>query len=226
MKPYYDHKGITIYHGDCLEIMPQLDPVDLVLTDPPYGNNTAYASFDDSAENVHRLIIGVMPLVLEKAERVVLTPGVANIWRYPEPTWILAWVTPAGTGSGPWGFCCWQPIMVYGKDPYLQLGRGRRPDYIEHTERAQDLGHPCSKPLGLWKKVMNRVQVKAGTILDPFMGSGTTLRAAKDLGHNATGIEIEEKYCEIAARRLAQEMLPFGSNQALNRTAKISRLLA
>ena len=209
--PYYSDDYVVIYHGDCREILPEIERVDLVLTDPPYGNKTDYASFNDSAENTHRLIAEVLPLVLGKAERVALTPGVANMWRYPEPTWTLAWVTPAGAGSGPWGFCCWQPILVYGKDPYLQLGMGRRPDYIEHTETAEKNGHPCPKPLGLWKKVMNRVQPKAGTILDPFMGSGTTLRAAKDLGHKAIGIELEEKYCEIAAARMAQEVFSFGS---------------
>jgi site-specific DNA-methyltransferase (adenine-specific) len=77
-------------------------------------------------------------------------------------------------------------------------------------EAAEKNGHPCPKPIGQWKWLVNRATVVGDSILDPFMGSGTTLRAAKDLGRKAIGIEIEERYCEIAANRLRQEVLLFG----------------
>ena len=84
------------------------------------------------------------------------------------------------------------------------------PDLIEHTETAPKNGHPCPKPLGVWRKILRRVSPEDnGPILDPFMGSGTTLRVAKDLNRKAIGIEIEEKYCEIAANRMSQEVLEF-----------------
>lgn len=209
LTPYYDDgNGIVIYHGDCREILPHLEPVDLVLTDPPYGIGESYASFDDTAANLDQLLVDAVPLLFGASRRIVLTPGVANIHRYPRPKWIMAWITPAGAGSGPWGFCCWQPILVYGKDPFLTSGLGRRPDIIEMTETSEKNGHPCPKPIGVWKHLLLRVSVdETDTILDPFMGSGTTLRAAKDLGRKAIGIEIEEKYCEIAVKRLAQEVL-------------------
>ena len=86
---------------------------------------------------------------------------------------------------------------------------GRRSDTIIYTEATEDNDHPCAKPITLWKKLMQRGSVLENeTILDPYMGSGTTLRAAKDLGRKAIGIEIAEKYCEIAVRRLQQEVLP------------------
>jgi site-specific DNA-methyltransferase (adenine-specific) len=75
------------------------------------------------------------------------------------------------------------------------------------TESAQANGHPCPKPIGVWKWVLDRISRQGESIVDPFMGSGTTLRAAKDLGRKAIGIEIEAEYCEIAARICAQEVL-------------------
>jgi site-specific DNA-methyltransferase (adenine-specific) len=211
VKPYYEHAGITIYHGDCREVLPTIPAgtVDLVLTDPPYGIGEAYASHDDSQDNLGRLVSEVMPLILAAAPVALITPGVGNLSLYPSPEWVLAWVTPAGAGSGPWGFCCWQPVLAYGKCPYLANGLGRRQDYFEQTEQAEINGHPCPKPLGVWKKILVRGSVNEGDmVLDPFMGSGTTLRAAKDSHRRAIGIEIEERYCEIAAKRLAQEVLP------------------
>jgi DNA modification methylase len=110
----------------------------------------------------------------------------------------------------PWGFTCWQPILAYGCDPFLEKSMGSRPDVIEHSETSEKNGHPCPKPLGFWKRVLERGSVSGEDIvLDPFMGSGTTLRACKDSGRRCVGIEIEEKYCEIAANRLRQEVFAF-----------------
>ena len=93
----------------------------------------------------------------------------------------------------------------------MKAGMGARPDRIDATDPGRDkTGHPCAKPLFSWKKIMLRCSAEeSGAVLDPFMGSGTTLRAAKDLGRRAIGIELEERYCEIAAKRLGQGVLPF-----------------
>jgi len=208
LNKYYEHGGITIYHGDCREVLPDISG-GVVLTDPPYGNGTPYGAYEDSPESLRELSADFGQFLTTRP-RSALTPGVANIGLYPRPTWILAWFTPAGAGSGPWGFCCWQPILVYGADPYLQMGAGRRPDALELTESAEANGHPCPKPIGFWKWLVKRISPnEQEVIIDPFMGSGTGLRAAKDLGHPAIGIEIEEKYCEIAAKRLSQEVFDF-----------------
>ncbi len=214
MKPYYQDSAVTIYHGDCREILPMMDPVDLVLTDLPYGNKEEYASYDDSSVNLDSLIADVFPHFQRLGKVTLLTPGVANIHRYPAPRWILSWVCPAGIGSGTWGFSCWQPILAYGPDPSLENGMGRRPDTLIRQEAGSADGHPCAKPIGVWKWVLNRGCLEGATVLDPFMGSGTTLRAAKDLGRRAIGIEIEERYCEIAARRMQQEVLPLTARPA------------
>jgi site-specific DNA-methyltransferase (adenine-specific) len=210
LRPYYEDSHTTIYHGDCRDILAsgELPKANLVLTDPPYGIGEAYASHDDTKLNLKQLIGESIELIRRAAPAVLMTPGVANVHEYPKPDWMMAWVTPDGSGSGPWGFCCWQPVLAYGKCPYLSRGLGRRHDYIIHTESAEKNGHPCPKPLGLWKLLMVRGSPKQGElIIDPFMGSGTTLVAAKETNRRAIGIEIEEKYCEIAARRLAQGVM-------------------
>lgn len=213
--PYYRDAYCTIYHGDCREVLPTLPRANVLLTDPPYGVGESYASFNDTPENLDALLVDVVPLLFAAAPRLAITPGVGNLWRYPRPKWVMSWVTMAGAGSGPWGFCCWQPILVYGADPYMANGKGRRPDTIQSNESSEKNGHPCPKPVGVWMKILDRVSVVNGeTVLDPFMGSGTTLRVAKDLGRQAIGIEIEERYCEIAARRLQQEVLNFTPRKA------------
>ena len=207
MKPYYDDGQITIYHGDCREILPTLEPVDLVLTDPPYGVHVDYGAFQDTPENLKSLISETWPLIRASGAVVLATTGVKHLSYYPTPDWILCWYSPSNPGCGPWGFCTWQPIIAYGQDPH----RRTQPDGFWHVAQPYKNGHPCPKPLAVIRWLVARGTVASDTtILDPFMGSGTTLRAAKDLGRKAIGIEIEEKYCEIAVKRLAQEVLPLG----------------
>src|SRR5208282_2018520 len=141
----------TLYLGDCLEILPTLAKVDAVVTDPPYGNGTNYASFYDTQANAHQVgrdaVKACQARMVDGFIRVIsLTPGNANQWAYPQPTWTMCWFNRAGAGSGPWGFSCWQPILCYGPDPYLAAGKGRRPDFIEWSETAEENGHPCPKP--------------------------------------------------------------------------------
>ena len=200
-----------VIHGDCLEVMKGMPDkcVDLVLTDPPYGNNESYLSTDDTYENTKSLMASVMPEILRISKRVLLTPGVWNIHNYPKPEWILSWVTPAGTGRSSWGFSCWQPILAYGKCPYLAHGKGGRSDTFIHTEISEKNGHPCPKPIGIWTKILLRGSESiADIVFDPFCGSGTTLVAAKMLGRRYIGIDIEKKYCDIAEERLRNTTPP------------------
>lgn len=218
MTPYYSDDAVTIYHGDAREVLPGL-AADVILTDPPYAVGLGYDEYDDSPRALAALVADVHPLMLAAAPVVALTPGVANIHAWPRPRWTLCWRSTNAAGStGYWGFNEWQPVMVYGTDPYLSLGMGRRPDVVSvassfdsEWHALKNEGHPCPKPLGAWKMILVRVcPVEGATVLDPFMGSGTTLRAAKDLGRKAIGIELSERYCEIAAKRMAQEVLDFG----------------
>ena len=206
IKPYFETELGKLYHGDCLKIMPELEPVDLVLTDPPYANGTKYSVYQDDKENLKTIIVGLFPIITSISKVALITCGVGNISLYPEPTWILSWVTMAGTGCGPWGFCCWQPILAYGKDPYLSGGKGRRPDIFNLTRLSKKTKHPCPKPLGIIKQIIQRGSLAENdTILDPFIGSGTTAIACEKLNRRWIGIEISEEYCEIAKQRIINE---------------------
>lgn len=206
MKPYYSDSACTIYHGDCREILPTLPKVDLVLTDPPYGVGLKYESHDDSRENYQQFINTAFDLIMGAADAVLITPGIRNVWLYPPAKWVICWFKPGSTSrNDTGGFNEWEPILLYGKRKFQQDVK-RLPDCVNHSKESGD--HPCPKPIRLFTWLVDNASKQMETILDPFMGSGTTLRAAKDLGRKAIGIEIEEKYCEIAAKRLAQEVLP------------------
>ena len=206
IKPYYENEIGKLYHGSCLDILPELEPVDLVLTDPPYANNTKYDGYDDTEENLKKIIKNLFPLIINKSNIVLITCGVSNIHLYPKPTWILNWTTMAGTGSGPWGFCCWQPILAYGADPYLKYGKGRRPDTLNLTRTSIKNLHPCPKPIGFIKQLIQRASINSNDIIaDIFLGSGTTAVACEKLNRRWIGIEISEEYCEISAKRIEAE---------------------
>jgi site-specific DNA-methyltransferase (adenine-specific) len=215
---YYSDESVTIYHADCRDLLPLLE-ADVVLTDLPYGIGVDYgATYTDDADTLDALVVATMPAMQACAPVVALTCGIGNWWRYPEPTWVLCWhQSNAPTASGRWGFNQWQPVLVYGKDPYLVRLRGRRSDTVSVGASGRDLiaarksDHPCPKPLGAWKKIMLRLSPDiTDTFVDPFMGSGTTLVAAKYAGRKAIGIEVNEAYCEVAANRCTQNMLDFG----------------
>ena len=183
------------------------EKVDLCLTDPPYGlgdtvsNKNNYDRHEDSRANLVALIAGFVPLAKKYCVRMVITPGVKNLFLYSEPSWTMAWFTPAGAGRGPWGFCCWQPIICYGKDPRLASGEGSHPDSLVHTESSDKSIHPCPKPIKFWAWILERASVKGGDVFDPFLGSGTTLIAAEQLGRKCYGIEISPAYCDVIVER-------------------------
>ena len=196
---------VELHLGDCLEVMKSIPDksVDAVITDPPYGNNLEYATYQDTRESLERLVPAFMSECLRVSNKVIVTPGVANIYLYPKYTWILSWVNMAGVGSTSWGFSCWQPILVYGKDPFLATGKGRRADtFIQKLNQVADVNHPCPKPDNVMRWIIDRTVFENDTILDPFMGSGTTGVACVQTGRNFIGIEIEPKYFEIAEHRI------------------------
>lgn len=212
-KPYYSHAGITIYHADCRDILPFLDPVDLVLTDPPYGMDYHSNHYKDG--NPHLKIAGddyypteIIKLCIDKATKAVFTfCRWENLQDIPKPKSFIVWAKnnwTAGDLEHEYGRQ-WEGIAFYPKDGH---GFIYRPADIIDTRRVPSgkLLHPTEKPLSTILAILKAN--KGDTILDPFMGSGTTLVAAKQLGRKAVGIEIEEKYCEIAVRRLSQEVLP------------------
>ena len=225
--PYYNHAGITIYHADCRDILPHLEPVDLVLTDPPYNIGYHYESYDDNLPEPDYLkllsLIKTPAVLIHYPEQTInLLPRVLGpcdetiSWIYHNPLPVVkdfrlvSW----------WGV---KPDLTRVREPYAnatlsdkrargkhhQDGKGVRDWWLIESVRYpchENTDHPCQIPTSLMQRIMKVTDGQS--ILDPFMGSGTTLVAAKQLGRKAIGIEIEEKYCEIAVRRLAQEVLP------------------
>jgi len=181
---------------------------DVCLTDPPYGCGEDYASHDDTQNNLAELAVGFFEQATRVCDVVGFTPGIPNIRHYPPPKWILCWYYGAGTGRNPWGFTCWQPMLVYGKDPYLARGKGCHPDGVHKLMTRDDANqnraanHPCPKPMSVWAWFLERLSPEQGEVIyDPFSGSGTTIIACERLSRKARAIEIEPRYCDVAVRR-------------------------
>lgn len=200
----------TLYLGDCREILPLLPKVDAVVTDPPYGvqlgkdgptsiGKTAYASYDDTVENLSAVCVPVIEEAVRLFGRVVLTPGNSNFGLYPKPAALGTIFNPAGAGFCSWGFTTSQPILYYGKDPH---GASKLPQSIQSTETVDKNGHPCPKPIKLMTWLVHRASLVGETILDPFMGSGTTGVACVKLGRKFIGCEIDPGYFAIACKRI------------------------
>jgi DNA modification methylase len=206
MTPYYADDLVTIYHGDCREWMPEAD---VLVTDPPYG--MGYQS-NFALTGPSRPIAGDGDTTLRDWLLSVWTgPAlVFGTWRVPRPPCdqLLVWDKGDTPGMGnltiPWG-PSHEEVYVIGSG-----FSGRRSGSVLRVRGYGAMAdarpdHPTPKPVALMAQLIEKCP--SGTILDPFMGSGTTLVAAKSLGRKAIGIEIEERYCEIAATRCSQEVL-------------------
>lgn len=227
MKPYYERDGITIYHGDCREILPSISGVDLVITDPPYVFGIASTAQEGKAGGWGDLMNSAAwyALLLREFDRLVTNRDgaawVFNSWRsFPvlarasyEAQWPITsllvwdkeWIGPGGSvGLRP----SYELVALFARGDFSLDDRGL-PD-IRRCKWAgyKPTGHPAEKPVALLDWL---IRESGGTlaVLDPFAGSGSTLVAALNLGRRAIGIEIEERYCEIAAKRLAQGVLDF-----------------
>jgi DNA modification methylase len=211
IKPYYDHAGIVIYHGDCRDILPELPKVDLVLTDPPYGIG-ADKKRGDTGKNKHikqrdyyygewdiKIDQTLIDIIIDMGAFCCLWGG--NYYRVsPSPSW-LVWDKMNGTNRYADCELAWTNYGIAAR-LVKHLWHG----YLR--ENNEDRFHPTQKPLNIIKWAAELSPLN-NTILDPFMGSGTTLVAAKQLGRRAIGIEISQEYCDIAIERLRQQVLPF-----------------
>lgn len=224
MTPYYSDESVTIYHGDCRDVLPGIDSgsVALVLTDPPYGVNertdrrskgrSALAAAHDFPP-VHGDDEPFDPSLLLRFPRLVLFGANYFAERLPASSSWVVWDKVAGLDSKrEVGFndnadveLAWTNLGGPARlVPHRWMGLIRE---SEHSERRL---HPTQKPVALMAKLIERYTNPGDLILDPYMGSGSTLRAAKDCGRRAIGVEYEAAYCEVAARRMGQEVLDFG----------------
>lgn len=210
MTPYYQDSAVTIYHGDCLEFVGDdgswLPEIDLLLTDPPYGiglqtqDNHLDAPWkdDEGAPDMRPFLF---------CREHVIWGG--NYFALPPSEGWLIWIKrPRGYDfdDDPRNYAviemAWTDLPTKPRMKHHVWDGGKR----EGDRSNREFLHPTQKPLELMRWCIHLSRT-TGTVLDPFMGSGTTLRAAKDVGRRAIGIEREEAYCEIAAKRMSQESL-------------------
>ena len=211
-KPYYDHGGITIYHGDCREILPLLGRFDLLLTDPPYGIGLDTANkargrsrltvardhepvFDDDKpfEPAHLLALSTSSILWGANNYADKLPS--------SPMW-LVWDRLA-TGDVTDAELAW---VTGHRFRTVRMLRHQWSGMLRASEKTDRVLHPTQKPVALMSWCLSFFP-EAKTVVDPYMGSGPVAKACKDRGLRYVGIELVEKYCEIAAKRLAQEVL-------------------
>lgn len=190
--------------GDCREVLPLLPKVDAVVTDPPYGVGIDYNGLVDDEQIILDVVLPAIEGCRLLSKRVVVTSGNKNAWLYPRPDDFGVWWNPAGTSTGKWGFqCVGTPILYYGKDPRTSRGASPSSPVSVGASAEQDgKPHPCPKPLSLMKWLLRKSSFEGETVLDPFMGSGTTLVACARMGRAGIGIEIDEGYFDIACERV------------------------
>lgn len=203
--------GQRLILGDCLEVMPLLGKVNAMVTDPPYGIGFPYASYNDTRENLRALVSGIFSHRDNFARAIVLC-GPSQIHEYPPSDWVGA-VTWNTTGSfGKFGYSQWTPVLLYGEDlkgfgnvngitksDTYQISGGASVGF--QRDATQKL-HTCPKPMNIMVHIVQRYTEPGSLVLDPFLGSGTTLVACQKLGRQGVGIEIDPDYFEIACRRV------------------------
>lgn len=211
--PYYQDDFVTLYHGDCLELLPHIE-ADVLVTDPPYGMalrsgwqgkfGDLRIAGDDTPE--------ARDTVLAGWDGPALVFGRWSVARPAGTRMVLVWDKGGNAGMGDLSLP-WKP----NTEEIYVLGSGfegyRGGSVLRHTApptgKAAGRSHPTEKPVGLMADLLGKCP-EDWVVFDPFAGSGSTLRAAKDLGRKAVGIELEERYCDIAAQRLAQDVLDLG----------------
>lgn len=207
MKPYYEDGLVTIYHGDALEVLELLaaNTSDLLLTDPPYNFGFDYGKHDDSQspEAYAAWCRGWFDDASRVSRRQLVFPGHGNLpvwWGVRKPSSVGCWYKPGNPSSSHLGWDEWEPYLYWGK----RVG-GSSVVRASISEQQATGGHPCPKPLTLMRLLL--AKFKPESVIDPFLGSGTTVVAAKYHGIPSIGIELEERFCETAAKRCSQQTL-------------------
>ena len=206
MTPYYESGGVTIWHGDCRDVLDEWEGLpatsfDLLLTDPPYGHGYAADPIHHAKNHVPRGWDDASAQALVNRARAVCRSQIVfggNYYALPPSRCWLVWHKPDSV-----------PSTADVELAWTNFDKPAR--FLSHTIAATNrerVGHPTQKPEPVMRWALLQAPPDVQTVLDPFMGSGSTLVACKRLGRACTGIEIEERFCEIAVRRLAQEVLP------------------
>ena len=210
-EPYYQDDRVTLYHGDCREITEWLE-ADVLVTDPPYGiPGGRLGSHRTGVRQVHadadwdsleirdealalwgdrpRAVFGTIKM----HDAAPAHRGVPLVWDKGDSP---------GMGDYTWPFGASYELVWINGDGWTGPRRNSVLRFDHSSSRATTVGHPTPKPVGLMESIVK--YAPSGTVADPFAGSGSTLVAAKQLGRAAVGVELEERYCEVIAKRLAQ----------------------
>lgn len=214
--------GVDIWLGDCREVLPLIGRVDAVVTDPPYGVDLgehgaakdgrrdrvlikgSYASYIDSPENFSEIVAPSIRLALSLAKRGAVYCAGHRAWELPRPDLIGGTYLPAAQGRNKWGFTSLAVCLFYGSAPSLQ--KGAKATVMRSTAAAEKSDHPCPKPIEWMRWAVDLASEDDETVLDPFMGSGTTGVASVKLGRKFIGIEIDPGYFDIARRRITEAL--------------------
>ena len=212
MKPYYERSGMTIYHGDCREVLPDL-AYDTVVTDPVWPNATADLVGKDRpyelfAEMVELVDCNRMAVQLGSDSDPRFLASVPSSFTFFRAVW-LEYARASYRGRLLAGS---DIAYLFGEPPPSRPGGRVIPGKaMDSFGRGKESDHPCPRSRYLVQWLTEKWSAPSDVVCDPFMGSGTTLVAAKNLGRRAIGIEIEEEYCEMAAERLSQEVFDFSA---------------
>lgn len=214
MRPYYEHAGIHIYHGDCREALPELSAESLI-TDPVWPDCEhifpgvdAFGLLADALELVNSRRLAIH-LGCDSDPRFLL--AVPDRWKF----FRVCTLDVARVGYKGRLLMTGDSAYLFGEPPASRPGAHVIPGrIIDADSSGKQADHPCPRKLNHAAWLVRWWSAPEDTIVDPFMGSGTTLVAAKNLGRKAIGIEIEERYCEIAAKRLSQEVFDFSGVSA------------
>ncbi len=191
--------------GDCIELLRELPDksISLVFADPPYNLGIDYGdkTNDNRLDYSHWIEIWLKE-VLRIGKRIVITPGILNIRYYSGYDWIACWWKPAAMGASFCGVNNWEPILIWGK-PNSKICDVFRATIIPESSLN---GHPCPKPTNLIIQIIKNFSNEYDTVLDPFLGSGTTLRACRLTNRNGIGFEINPEYEGIIKKRLMSDL--------------------
>ena len=195
-KPYYENELGRLYHGDCLDILPHLEPVDLVLTDPPYGCGKDSWDISFPKEWFRQCLTKTsgFGIITGSSGLKDSVPLVGDLF-----VDVISARNLNGMTRGPIGFGNWLAVVVAKRKPR------QGPNFLSFSVRGNMPEHPSPKPIEFMLLITDRLSENGETILDPFLGSGTTAVSCERLKRRWIGIEIEEKYCAIAVKRIEAE---------------------
>lgn len=211
MKPYYEDDFATLYHGDCREVLP-LDDGDCLVTDPPFNVGKDYGTSDDALPmaEYEAMIHALSTSGPERQAWITPTNRLAMFARILGDEARPVVIRRGAQGPKRWGwFDQFDMALVLGKprEYVSNLWDGIRLKGEGYFFREHSYDHPGYTPYPIMLRLVDLLADEGAVVIEPFAGTGTTLVAAKQIGRRAIGVELDERYCEIAAKRLAQDTL-------------------